>query len=356
MKISLSLIKQFINTDGLSCQQIADLLTMAGIEVEKIENEKPTFSNIVVAKILKKEKHPNADKLSVAIVTDGKEEFQVVCGASNCRANLITAFAKIGSTITDEKNNVIKIKKAKLRDVESFGMLLSEKELNISQDYDGIIELPEEMAIGSDVAAIVDPVFEISLTPNLGHCMNAIGIARELSALTKRSLTPIKYSIEENEPSIDNKLAVDVKDRLCPRYALRIIENIQMVKTPFYITKELTRCGMRSVNVIVDILNYAMLAFGQPMHAFDYKKIQGKTIFVTKNESEKEFLCLDNQVRKIPKDAILIEDEDKTLAIGGIIGGNTSAVDENTTCIVLEAAYFNNISIRKSSKFLDLKN
>jgi phenylalanyl-tRNA synthetase beta chain len=355
MKISLSLIKKFIDV-GLNVDEIASLLTLAGIEVDKIENQTPSFSGVVAADVIEASKHPSSDKLSIAKVTDGKNTYEVICGAPNCKKGMRTAFAKIGSSVTLPSGEKKIIKNIKIRDVESFGMLCSGKELNIIEDATKILELPKEVTLGSDLSALCDPVFEISLTPNLGHCMSALGIARELAALTGKKISYPSFSISETTEKIENKINVEIEqESLCKRYSCRLINSISLTQSPFWLVKSLDNCGIRSVNVIVDILNYTMILFGQPMHAFDYKKIEGKTIKVTKNIKKQLFVGLDKVEREIPINALLIEDKEKTIAIAGIIGGENSCVDNKTTSILIESAYFDFLSIRKASRELNLR-
>lgn len=354
MKITLSLIKCFLDIKK-DIKDIAHILTLAGIEVDKIENETPSFTNVVSAKILDVQKHPSCDKLAVAQVSDGKETFQVVCGAPNCGKNLIAAFAKIGATLKDENNNVITIKKTKLRDVESYGMLCSAKELKLGKEADKIIELSADFEIGKDLSFLNDPILEISLTPNLGHLLNALGIAKELACLTKTKVQMPKLNLKEEKGFIEEKIKIAIEDRGSSRYCGRIIEDVKIGPSPFWLRKDLESCGFKSINSVVDATNYIMLKFGHPLHAFDYDKIDNKELTVTKEKQNQKFLCLDQTEREIPKNALVIKDKNKTLAIAGIIGGLNSCVSDKTKTVILEAAHFDPISIRKTSKQLNLK-
>ena len=356
MKISLSFIKEFIDID-LSLQEIADLLTLAGLEVDAIENETSSFTGVIAAKVVSVKRHPQADKLVLAEVTDGKETFNVVCGAPNCRENLHVAFAKVGAALVDENEKVWKIKKSKIRGEESFGMLCSEKELKLSEETEGILELAKEISLGEDLSSFyADPIFEISLTPNLSRCLCALGIARELSAITKKKVKLPKILFQESKAEkIQDNVKVIVEDPdLCPRYSCRLMKNIKMTTTPDWLKRRLLSCGMRPVNVIVDIMNYVMLETNQPLHAFDFDKIENKTIIVRKNEKPIPFFGLDGEERTLPEEAIVIADDKKALALGGILGGASSAVDQKTQNILLESAYFNPVSIRKACKKLNL--
>jgi len=352
MKIPLSLIKEFIDTE-LPVEKIADYLTMAGLEVEKIENAAPSFSGVVAAQIEDVKKHPDSDHLTLTTVFDGTQKYPIVCGASNCRKKMIVALAKEGATLTDSSGNVIKIKQATLRGEKSFGMLVSAKELNLYDDHEGILELPDSFALGQDLSILAEPIFDIALTPNLGHCQSALGIARELSALTGLLLKPVDLHISAS--SIKSSISVEIDDTdNCLRYSMRLMENIKVGPSPFWLVKMLRQSNLNTVNNVVDILNYVTLLYGQPMHAFDYKKIKGAHVRVDKSKKPVEFECLDKKTRTIPQDALFIYDSEKPIALAGIIGGNNSAIDENTATIAIEAAYFNPLIIGKTQRALKL--
>ncbi len=355
MKLPFSLIKKFFNFD-IEPVKVADILINLGIEIEKIYDLKPSFTSVVVGKVLDVKKHPNADKLNITIVFDGENNYQVICGASNCRKDLYVAFAKEGAVL---ENGSFKIKKAKIRGVESYGMLCAFDELGLfGIKDDKIIELQEivdvnELKLGQDVSFLLDPVFDISLTPNLGHCMSSIGIAREIATGMNKNIQKLKFPLVNEE--IEKKIDIII-DETCDMYCCRVIENIEVAKSPFWLVKALNLCEMRSINPIVDVLNYVMLLYGQPMHAFDFAKIsEDKKINVGVNKKEIEVACLDDINRTIPKNAIIVEDKDKILAIAGIIGGKTSCVDENTRSILIEAANFDPLYIRKATKLLNLR-
>ncbi len=352
MKVPLSWLKDFLPLNA-SAQEISDTLTSLGIEVEKITGLTTTFSGVVIGKILNAEQHPNADRLRVATVTDGTSEFQIVCAAPNCRVGLVTALARMGAELTDKEGKSWKIKKSKLRDVESSGMLCSGKDLNLSEESDGILELPADSILGTDFAAYVtDPVFDISLTPNLGHVLSVLGVARELAAADQtRAKRPVVHLKETGH----KKCIVEVTDpKLCPRYACRIMTQIKVGPSPEWLQKRLLACGLRPINNIVDIGNYVMLELGQPLHIFDLDKIEEKIIVGT-NEAPASIETLDGKKREIPPQTLLIQDEKKPLAIAGIMGGLDSSATENTANILIEAAVFDAGSIRRSSRLLDLK-
>ncbi len=352
MKIPLSWLSEFLGP--LHQKEVAERLTLLGIEVEKIEETPLAFSGVVVGKVLSAARHPNAERLQVAAVTDGTEEYQVVCGAPNCRAGIKVAFAKIGASLKDPEGKHSKIKKGKLRDVESFGMLCSSKELGLGIDEDGIIELPENWALGADLSIFYsDPVLEIALTPNLGHCMSVIGLARELGASFNRKVQKPAFSLKE-ESSFPFKIVVEDQEK-CLRYASRLIEGVTVGPSPDWLRKRLEACGLRSINNIVDITNYVMMELGQPLHAFDADKIADQKIIVSSSTSAGQITTLDEKNREIPVGTLLICDPKHPLAIAGVMGGLDSAAKERTKNLLLEAALFAPPAIRKAAKRMDLK-
>jgi len=352
MKLPLSLIQSFLPLE-MPPTKIGETLTLLGIEVDQIHNESPSFAKIVVGEVLSAKRHPDAKNLQIAEVTDGTETLVVVCAAPNCRAGLKTAFAKIGAVITDTDGLQRRIEKTSIRGVESYGMLCSASELHLSQDSDGILELPDEMKNGEDLAHLLwDPVFELSLTPNLGHCMSALGIARELSAALQIPLHRPKATIQDGHL----EKQVHVKDAsLCPRYTCRQIEGVKVGPSPYWLKKQLEAAGQKSINNIVDIANYVMLKVGQPLHAFDYDLLEGTSIEVGPSKNGEKFLGLDGVERDVPAGSLMISDGKKGVAIAGIMGGANSAVSESTTRILLEAACFDPISIRNTAKKIGLR-
>ncbi len=354
MRVPLSWIKEYLNTP-LPPIQIAKILTMAGLEVDAIESVGQDFTNIVVGKVLTTEPHPNADKLCVASVTDGQETFQVVCGAPNCRPGIKTAFAKIGASIPEEDGKTFKIKKSKIRGVESSGMLCSGKELKLSDEDDGILEFDADTPEGADVATLFsDTIFEIGLTPNLNHCANVMGIARELHAVTETPLHHPQVAVKEAEaPSIDSQVKVTVKaEKECPRYACRLIKNVTIAPSPQWMQNRLLACGIRPINNIVDITNYVLMELGHPLHAFDFDTLKGQQIVVRHANDQEVFVTLDGKERVLYSDDLVICDEQKPVAIAGVMGGQNAEVSNQTVNVLIESAYFLPSAIRKTSKRL----
>jgi len=356
MKVPLSWLKDYVDIT-LPPIEIAKMLTMAGLEVDAIDTIDLGFTHVVVGEVIETEPHPNADKLCLAKVNDGTDIHHVVCGAPNCRPGIKTALAKVGALLPDEGEKPFKVKKSKIRGCESLGMLCSWKELKISDDNEGIIEFGEGVEIGANVAEIFqDSVFEISLTPNLGHCANLIGVARELHASTEEPLHLPNVKVKENDnEKIEGQVVVQVKDAtLCPRYACRLIKNVKIEPSPQWMQNRLISSGIRPVNNIVDITNYVLLEMGHPLHAFDYDQLDGNEIIVRSASEGEKFVTLDEKERSLPKDALLICDGKKPVAIAGIMGGQNSEVSIETKNILLESAYFAPSSIRRTSKKLGL--
>ncbi len=324
---------------------------MLGIEVDAIHSSKPIYSGVVVGEVLSVAHHPDAGKLQVAQVSDGKETIQVVCGAPNCRPGIRVAFAKLGAQVGD-----LTVQKTSLRGVESNGMLCSAGELGLYTDQSGqILELPLDTKLGSNcVDTLFDPVFEISLTPNLGHCMSAIGIARELAAATRLPIKNTAKKITEVQGS-ESITAVVEDDTLCPRYTARIIQQVKIGPSPFWLQRALRAAELAPINNVVDATNYILLKYGQPLHAFDFDKIEGKAIQVGVAKEAFKFDALTGATLDVPAGVLLISDAKKPVAIAGIMGGANSAISEGTTSILLEAASFDPIAIRVNSKKVGLR-
>ena len=355
MRIPLSWLKEFLPL-SLSSKEIADALTMAGLEVDKVEIVGENLKDIRVVRVIEANKHPNADKLTVATVTDGKEQYSVVCGAPNCRVGLKTAFAPVGVTLTDDQGSFT-IKKAKIRGVESFGMLCSEKELGISDHHDTIMDFAEDIPEGISLAEkYADTYFEISLTPNLSHCTSVMGVARELAAITSTQLLLPKIAVSETGDSIQTSLQVKiVESKDCPRYACRVIQDVTVQPSPEWLKVRLEKSGIRSVNNIVDATNYVLLELGHPLHAFDYARLKGQEILVRKAKEGERIQTLDGKERVLKETMLVIADRENPVAIAGVMGGLESEIQPETRHIVLESAYFDPVSIRRTSQAFGLK-
>jgi phenylalanyl-tRNA synthetase beta chain len=357
MRVPLSWLRQFIAIDKTPIE-MAKILTLLGLEVEAIEQMEPSFEGVVVGRVISSEKHPNADSLQLASVFDGKDTYQVVCGAPNCRAGIKVAFARIGATLSDEEGKPFKIKKAKLRGVESSGMLCSGAELKLSDDGNGIIELDDSLVEGSDFAAICrEVVLEVGLTPNLGHCACILGIARELSASTGVPIqTPSVKIKEESSLPIQQQAKVEIIDQEnCTRYATRVIKGVKIAPSPQWLQRRLELSGLRPINNVVDVTNYVLLEYGHPLHAFDYDKLAGHSIIVRSASEGEKFTTLDGKERSLSKGMLVISDEKEAVAIAGVMGGQNKEVTNDSVNILLESAYFNPRSVRRTSKKLGLQ-
>lgn len=354
MKIPLSLIRSYLPLEE-SPDRLAETLTLLGIEVDAIENRTPHFSGVVAAEVRSTSPHYQADKLRIARVFDGEKEWQVVCGAPNCRAGIVTAFAKPQALLYDEEGHERRITETKIRGVDSHGMLCSPFELGLPGSHEGIMELPEDFLPGEDLSRkLWDPVFELSLTPNLGHCMSALGIARELSAALHKPLLDSKSCLQESDRNNPFQAAILAPD-LCPRYSCRFIENVHIGPSPFWLQQTLLASGLRPINNAVDATNYILLKTGQPLHAFDASKIAQKKLLVQTLDHPIALKGLDSVQYEVPANTLLICDPEKPLALAGVLGGVSSAVTESTRSIVLEAACFDPIAVRKTAKSLDLR-
>lgn len=342
MKFSENWLREWVNP-AIGTDELVSQITMAGLEVDEVCAVAEEFTGVVVGQILSAEKHPNADKLKVCQVSDGAETFQVVCGAPNAREGIKVPFAKVGAVLGPD----FKIKKAKLRQVESFGMLCAASELGLSDDSDGLLELAESAPVGSDFREYLDlndAIVDVDLTPNRSDCLSIHGLAREVGVLNQTDLTPVE--IVPAEVQIQDTFAVDVQaPQACPRYLGRVIKDVNVTaESPLWLTEKLRRSGVRSIDPIVDITNYVMLELGQPMHAFDLNQLSESIIVRMADEGEKLTL-LDGQEISLRADTLVIADKSKPLAMAGIMGGEGSGVSEETKDIFLESAFFAPISL-----------
>ncbi len=367
MKISYNWLKKYITFD-LSVSETSEILTDIGLEVESIEKFEPIkgeLKGVVVGKVTSCVKHPDADKLHVAKVNIGEAEpLQIVCGAPNIALNQTVLVATIGTKLFFKTGNELEIKKTKIRGLSSEGMICAEDELGIGQSHAGIMVLPDHFEVGKKASEIFDTesdyIFEIGLTPNRSDAMSHYGVARDISAALNCRLNKKMHAllpmIKNFKPSInENPISIEIKDiENCLRYSGIYIENISVLKSPDWIKKSLKSVGINSINNIVDVTNFIMLETGQPLHAFDAKKIKGNKIIVRK-ANPKLFVTLDDVERKLNGSELMICDAQNELCIAGIYGGIDSGVSENTTSIFIESAYFNSVSIRKSSKLHGLK-
>ncbi len=353
MLLSFKWIRDFVDVDE-DPYKVADSLTMSGIEVEEVVHV-TLPEEVICVRIDDVMPHPNADRLSIARVDTGKENLDIVCGAPNVKPGMLSAFAPPGVALADG----IKVKKAKIRGVESPGILVSERELGLTDDHTGIVEdIPAGVKPGevlSKAMDLEDWVFDINVTPNRGDCLSVLGIARELSTIFGTTMTWPLAEIEESDVPVDSvlKVSVDAVDA-CPRYCARVLDGASISKSPFYMRRRLFLSGVRAINNVVDVTNYVMLEYGQPLHAFDYERINGHTIIVRKALEGERFVTLDSVERVLGAGDLLICDKDRPVALAGIMGGENSEISGQSKTIVLESAYFEPVGIRKTSKKLNL--
>ncbi|QLN68075.1 phenylalanine--tRNA ligase subunit beta [Enterobacter roggenkampii] len=343
MKFSELWLREWVNTT-LDSDALSNQITMAGLEVDGVEPVSGAFNGVVVGEVVECGQHPNADKLRVTKVNVGGDRLlDIVCGAPNCRQGLKVAVATVGAVLPGD----FKIKAAKLRGEPSEGMLCSFSELGISDDHNGIIELPLDAPIGTDIREYLkldDNTIEISVTPNRADCLGIIGVARDVAVLNQTELNapeidPVEATISDVLP-----IQVDAVDA-CPRYLGRVVKGINVkAPTPLWMKEKLRRCGIRSIDAVVDVTNYILLELGQPMHAFDKDRIEGGIVVRMAKEGE-TLVLLDGTEAKLNADTLVIADHSKALAMGGIFGGEHSGVNDETQNVLLECAFFSPLSI-----------
>ncbi|MGQ8365795.1 phenylalanine--tRNA ligase subunit beta [Glaciecola sp. 1036] len=339
MKFSESWLREWVNP-ALNTNELCEQLSMAGLEVDGVEAVAGDFSGVVVGEVVACGQHPDADKLQVTKVNVGEEELlDIVCGAPNCRQGLKVAVAKVGAVLPGN----FKIKKAKLRGQPSFGMLCSFSELGMGEDHSGILELPEDAPIGTDIREYLqldDQIIEIDLTPNRADCLGIRGVAREIGVLNQLDVCYPEVHAIASTTSSSRRIHLDAPEA-CARYIGRSIKNVDLTQpSPLWLKEKLRRSGIRSIDPIVDVTNYVLMEFGHPMHAFDDDKLSGDIHVRLANENEKITL-LDETTVEIQQDTLVIADEAKPLALAGIFGGLESGVTEQTKNIFLESAFFN---------------
>jgi len=354
MKVSLSWLNDFVDISGIEVFELAERLTMSGLEIEGVEKLEAA-ENVVTAAVKKVEEHPNADKLSVCEVSDGENIYNVVCGAPNVTEGQIIPFAKVGAVLPGG----FKIKKAKLRGVESFGMICSAAELNLEEKSEGIMPLPEDTPVNKDINEVLglgDYVLDISITPNRADCLSVRGVAREVAALYSRKIKENSYELKSDKSlNATDYSYVKVEDEeKCPVYLGRIIKDVKIKPSPLWMQNRLRAVGVRPINNIVDITNYIMFEYGQPLHTFDLREIEGGIIVRTAKPGEK-IMTLDGKERLLDESMLVIADESKPIGIAGVMGGEYSGIHDDTKDVFLECAYFKPENIRMTARKLGLQ-
>ncbi|MDP0488172.1 MAG: phenylalanine--tRNA ligase subunit beta, partial [Fusobacterium sp. JB020] len=353
MLISLEWLKQYVDIKE-NINELENALTMIGQEVEAINIQGEDLDNVVIGHIVEYGRHPEADKLSLLKVDVGEEEnLQIICGASNHKLGDKVVIAKIGAVLPGN----FKIKKSKIRGIESQGMCCSDEELGLGKDSSGIIILPENAPIGEEYrqyAGLNDVVFELEITPNRPDCLSHIGIAREIAAYYGRKVKYPHAEVFESLDDIENNIKIDIEDKeRCKRYAGRVIRGIKVKESPEWLKKRITSMGLNPVNNIVDITNFVMFEYNQPIHTYDLSKLEGNNIIVRKGkEGEKLVTLMDQEVEL--NGELVIADAQKPIGLAGVIGGANTCIKEETTDLFLEVAYFEPDDIRKNSKKLGI--
>lgn len=342
MKFSEQWLRQWVAIEA-GTQELVDKITMAGLEVDDVEAVAGEFTGIVVGEIVACEQHPDADKLRVTKVNTGSEAFQVVCGAPNARVGLKAPFATVGAVLPGN----FKIKKAKLRGVESFGMLCAEEEMGMAESSDGLMELPADAPVGQDIREYLgldDKIIDVDLTPNRGDCLSIAGLAREVSANFLAEVDELK--VEPVAPAIDDTFPVNVVAQDgCPRFLTRVVRDVDVTRpTPLWMVERLRRSGIRSIDPVVDVTAYVMLELGQPMHGYDLDALNGG-ITVRMAEEKEKLVLLNGEEVTLNSNTLMIADDKHALGIAGVMGGEGSGVNAETRNILLEAAFFDQITI-----------
>ncbi|MBD3920114.1 phenylalanine--tRNA ligase subunit beta [Paenibacillus sp. PR3] len=362
MNVSYQWLNEYIDVSDLTAKEIAEQMTRGGIEIDVVESRNKGVSGVVVGYVVSKEKHPDADKLNVCQVDVGTgENLQIVCGARNVDAGQKVPVATVGAKLPGDLN----IKRAKLRGVESQGMICSAKELGLNEkllpkeQQEGILVLPAETPIGQPIGktlAIDDEVLELDLTPNRSDCLSMLGAAYEVAALTGREIKLPKTAIMDSPELASSYLNVSIEAKeLCSHYTARYIRGVKIAPSPLWLANRLMAAGIRPINNVVDVTNYVMLEYGQPLHAFDASKVAGGRIVVRLAQEGETLTTLDDQERKLEPQMLVIADSEKAIALAGVMGGGNSEVTADTTDIILESARFDGSTVRRTSRQLGLR-
>ncbi len=354
MKLSLNWLREFVAFE-LTAEALAERLTMAGLEVENIALH-GAYEHMVAGRIVGLEPHPRADKLAVCTVDAGSEgTLHVVSGAPNLEAGLRVAVALPGATLADGTT----VESAEIRGVASAAVLLSEREIGVSDNHDGVMRLADEAMPGTTMATILgtaDVVLEVAITPNRGDCLSVVGIAREIAALTGARLRVPAARLSEKAPGSAESIRVEIRDPdVCRRYVARVIRSAKIGPSPLWMRSRLEALGVRAINNVVDVTNYVMLERGQPLHAFDLARLAGGRIVVRRADEPLVFRTLDDVDRSLEADDLVIADAERPVALAGVMGGAASSVSADTTDVLLEAAWFAPATIRRTSRRLGLR-
>jgi len=369
MKVSIDWLSDYIDVPG-DIKETADILTMAGLEVECVENRQLELAGVISSRVEEVRICPGSDNLNICTLMTDMKSFTVVCGDKDVSTGEIVSLALPGATMSDGRV----IKRSKIKGVESDGMLCSEKDLGITEDDTGVMRLPKGTEPGMPISKVLmnfslridtgglpkrsrslngysDSIFEVGLTPNRPDCLSIFGIARELSAITGKTASCPEISLSESSMLVEEDVEVEIREPdKCLRYTARVLKGVLVGKSPLWLRQRLEASGVRSINNVVDITNYVMLELGQPMHAFDYDKIKGSAIVIRRARQGENIVSIDNVQRKLEKGMLIIADRVRPIAIGGVMGGADSQITEKTKDVLLESAYFIPETVRRTSK------
>lgn len=350
MQVSCKWLKEYVDYH-LTPEELADLLTAGGLEVEGIEAPGKGIKDIVIGEIQEIAQHPDADKLSVTKVNVGSEVLEIVCGAKNIFVGAKVPIARIGVKLPGG----LKIEKAKLRGVTSYGMICSEDELGLKEERQpGVMILEGNCKAGDsfiEFMGLDDAVLVLKITPNFAHALSMLGVAREVAARIGQQVRMPEIRVQETGPAVSSLAAVEIHDLdLCPRYTARVIRGVKVGESPEWLQRRLEAAGVRSINNVVDATNYVLMELGQPLHAFDYDKIRDHKVVVRRTRDMEELVTLDEKLRKLDSDVLGICDAESPICLAGVMGGANSEVTEETTSVLLESAYFNPVTVRKTAR------
>ena len=354
MLVSLNWLNNYVDISGVQPEELAEKITKSGIEVDSISYIAEKSTNVVVGRVLACEQHPNADKLNLCQVDVGDETLQIICGAPNIAKGQKVAVAKPGAVLPGN----FKIKKAKLRGIESNGMICSLQELGLQEAYipkdvaDGIFVFPSDVKVGEPVEGLLhldDAVLEFDLTPNRADCLSMLGVAYEVAAILNKPLNLPEETVDMADKNAGDAVTVTVEDKeLCPYYGAFVIENVKIGPSPLWMQNYLMAAGIRPINNVVDITNYVLLEYGQPLHAFDYDRFGSNEVVVRRAKDQEQIETLDGVMRTLTENNLLITNGKTGVALAGVMGGADSEVQDDTTTVLLEAAYFDAKTVRKA--------
>lgn len=361
MRISHQWLKQYVDMK-LSPEKLAEGLSMLGLEVASFDDQARKFEKFVVGEVLERAKHPNADRLTVCKVNVGENIHEIVCGAPNVAAGQKVAIALVGATIPHNQHDPdakpFVLERARIRGVESNGMICSAHELGLGSDADGILVLDGNAKVGMSLAKHLgqtDIVYELEVTANRGDWLSHLGVAREVGALVEKRMRYPAVKLKESKSKASSVATVKIVDaKQCPRYSARVLRGVKVEPSPRWLQDRLRAVGLRPINNVVDVSNYVMIETGQPLHAFDYDRLSGRQIVVKRAEEGQKFTTLDGKTRSLKGDTLMICDGEKPVAIAGVMGGANSEISDSTTSILLESAYFAPASVRRTSKHLSV--